>query len=48
MHNLETRAALEKLGLEPMKNTSSQADQMVQAELKRWEDIIHKLDLQLE
>jgi tripartite-type tricarboxylate transporter receptor subunit TctC len=44
----ETRAALEKLGLEPMKNSSSQADQMVHAELKRWEDIIRKLDLVLE
>ena len=44
----ETRAALEKLGLEPMKNTSAQADQMVQTELKRWEDIIRQLNLALE
>jgi tripartite-type tricarboxylate transporter receptor subunit TctC len=44
----ETRAALDKLGLEPMKNSTAQADQLVVAELKRWEDIIKRLDLKLE
>ena len=41
----ETRAALEKLGLETIKNTTSQADQLVMTELKRWEDIVKRLDL---
>jgi tripartite-type tricarboxylate transporter receptor subunit TctC len=41
----ETRTALEKLGLETMKNTTSQADQLVMTELKRWEDIVKRLDL---
>ena len=41
----ETRIALEKLGLEPMKNSTSQADQLVMAEYKRWEDIIKRLDI---
>jgi tripartite-type tricarboxylate transporter receptor subunit TctC len=41
----ETKAALEKLGLEPMKNTASQADQLVMVEFKRWEDIIKRLDI---
>jgi hypothetical protein len=36
---------LEKLGLETMKNTTPQADQLVMAELKRWEDIVKRLDL---
>jgi tripartite-type tricarboxylate transporter receptor subunit TctC len=44
----ETRASLDKLGLEPMKNSTAQADQLVAAELKRWEDIIRRLDLKLE
>jgi tripartite-type tricarboxylate transporter receptor subunit TctC len=44
----DTRTALEKLGLEPMKNTTAQADQLVVAELRRWEDIIRRLDLRLE
>ena len=44
----ETRLALEKLGLDPIKNTGAQADQMVQAELHRWEDIVRKLELKLE
>ena len=37
--------ALEKLGLETMKNTTPQADQLVMTELKRWEDIVKRLDL---
>ena len=41
----ETRIALEKLGLETMKNTTPQADQLVMTELKRWEDIIKRLDI---
>ena len=41
----ETRAALEKLGLEPMKNSTAQADQLVLTEYKRWEDIIKRLDI---
>lgn len=41
----ETRTALEKLGLETMKNTTTQADQLVMMELKRWEDIIKRLDI---
>ena len=41
----ETRVALEKLGLETMKNTTSQADHLVMTELKRWEDIVKRLDL---
>lgn len=41
----ETRTALEKLGLETMKNTTAQADQLVMMELKRWEDIIKRLDI---
>jgi len=44
----ETRLALEKLGLDPIKNTGAQADQLVQAELHRWEDIVRKLELKLE
>jgi len=44
----ETRAALEQLGVEPMKNSSAQADQLVQAELWRWQDILRKLDWALE
>ena len=44
----DTRTALEKLGLEPMKNTTTQADQLVVAELRRWEDIVRRLDLRLE
>ena len=44
----DTRAALEKLGLEPMKNTTAQADQLVLSELRRWEDIIKRLELKLE
>ena len=45
LDDAETRAALEKLGLETMKNTTSQADQLVMTELKRWEDIVKRLDL---
>ena len=41
----ETRTALEKLGLEPMKNSTVQADQLVLTELRRWEDIIKRLDI---
>ena len=41
----ETRAALEKLGLEPMKNSTAQADQLVLTEYKRWEDIVKRLDI---
>ena len=41
----ETRSALEKLGLEPMKNTTAQADQLVLTEYKRWEDIVKRLDI---
>ena len=41
----ETRIALEKLGLEPMKNSTAQADQLVLTELRRWEDIIKRLDI---
>ena len=39
------RAALEKLGLEPMKNSTAQADQLVLTEYKRWEDIVKRLDI---
>jgi hypothetical protein len=28
-----------------MKNTTSQADQLVMTELKRWEDIVKRLDI---
>jgi tripartite-type tricarboxylate transporter receptor subunit TctC len=41
----ETRSALEKLGLEPMKNSTAQADQLVLTEYKRWEDIVKRLDI---
>lgn len=45
LEDAETRTALEKLGLETMKNTTAQADQLVMMELKRWEDIIKRLDI---
>lgn len=48
LDDADTRAALEKLGLETMKNSTAQADQLVQAELRRWEDIVKRLDLKLE
>lgn len=48
LDDAETRAALEKLGLETMKNSTAQADQLVQAELRRWEEIVKRLDLKLE
>jgi tripartite-type tricarboxylate transporter receptor subunit TctC len=44
----ETRTALDKLGLEPIKNTPEQADQLVLAEIKRWDPIIKRLELKLE
>jgi tripartite-type tricarboxylate transporter receptor subunit TctC len=44
----ETISALDKLGLETMKNTPAQADQLVQAELDRWSGIIKRLNLKLE
>jgi tripartite-type tricarboxylate transporter receptor subunit TctC len=44
----ETVSALDKLGLETMKNTPAQADQLVQAELDRWSGIIKRLNLKLE
>lgn len=44
----ETVSALDKLGLETMKNTPAQADQLVQAELGRWSGIIKRLNLKLE
>lgn len=44
----ETRTALEKLGLEPMKNSPEQADQLVLAESRRWNPIIKRLELKLE
>jgi tripartite-type tricarboxylate transporter receptor subunit TctC len=44
----ETVSALDKLGLETMKNTPAQADQLVQAELDRWSGIIKRLNLRLE
>ena len=44
----DTRAALDKLGLEPVKNSTDQADQLVVAELRRWENIVKRLELKLE
>lgn len=44
----ETVTALDKIGLETMKNTPAQADQMVQAEFQRWSGIISRLNLKLE
>ena len=44
----DTVNALDKLGLETMKNTPAQADQLVQAELQRWAGIIARLNLKLE
>ncbi|MEI6384916.1 MAG: tripartite tricarboxylate transporter substrate-binding protein [Betaproteobacteria bacterium] len=44
----ETRTALEKLGLETVKNSAPQADHLVIAEIKRWEDIIKRLDLKVD
>jgi tripartite-type tricarboxylate transporter receptor subunit TctC len=44
----DTISALDKLGLETMKNTPAQADQLVQAELQRWSGIIGRLNLKLE
>jgi tripartite-type tricarboxylate transporter receptor subunit TctC len=44
----DTINALDKLGLETMKNTPAQADQLVQAELQRWSGIISRLNLKLE
>ncbi|NBP46138.1 MAG: tripartite tricarboxylate transporter substrate binding protein [Betaproteobacteria bacterium] len=44
----ETRAALDKLGLESVRNSTDQADQLVLAELRRWENIVKRLELKLE
>jgi tripartite-type tricarboxylate transporter receptor subunit TctC len=44
----ETRTALDKLGLEVMKNSAAEADRMVQVELDRWGGIIKRLNLTLE
>jgi tripartite-type tricarboxylate transporter receptor subunit TctC len=44
----ETRAALDKLGLEPVRNSTDQADQLVLAELRRWENIVKRLELKIE
>jgi len=44
----DTISALDKLGLETMKNSPAQADQLVQAELQRWSGIIGRLNLKLE
>ncbi|MFM8554571.1 MAG: Bug family tripartite tricarboxylate transporter substrate binding protein [Betaproteobacteria bacterium] len=44
----DTISALDKLGLETMKNSPAQADQLVQAVLQRWSGIIGRLNLKLE
>jgi tripartite-type tricarboxylate transporter receptor subunit TctC len=44
----DTVASLGKLGLEVMKNSNAQADQLVKAEIDRWSGIIKQLNLKLD
>lgn len=48
LDDAETISALDKLGLEAMKNSTAQADQLVQTEFDRWSGIIARLNLKLE